>query len=186
MSKKEQCRLLCSLPDFSHFPSLPTSKLGPFGADSWVGGFVYFLRPCGSLQRTLLWGWEFLLLLPQPPQVFSVRGLRLYFPALEPWVPWSVLFPSCSSKFICMWMWDHPVLNPLPLCESSTPGCPSLPLLPVWMNVSSLTPWLSDFHTVRFSVSSGCFFLFLNLLSFFCLCEEAQCVCLCLHFGWKL
>ena len=28
-------------------------------------------------------------------------------------------------------------------------------------NVSSLTPWLSEFHTVQFSVSSGCF-LFLN------------------------
>ena len=41
------------------------------------------------------------------------------------------------------------------------PSCPSLPLLPVWMNVSSLSPWLLDFHTVRFSVSSGCF-LFLN------------------------
>ena len=23
------------------------------------------------------------------PQVFSIRGLRLYFPALEPWVAWS-------------------------------------------------------------------------------------------------
>ena len=42
----------------------------------------------------------------------------------------------------------------------------SLPLLPVWMNVSSLTPWLSNFHTVRFSVSSGCF-LFLNCYSSF-------------------
>ena len=41
------------------------------------------------------------------------------------------------------------------------PGCLSLPLLPVWMKVSSLSPWLSDFHVVRFSVSSGCF-LFLN------------------------
>ena len=28
------------------------------------------------------------------------------------------------------------------------------------MNVSSLTPWLSDFHTVQFSVSSGCVFVF--------------------------
>ena len=28
----------------------------------------------------------------------------------------------------------------------------------VWMNLSSLIPvWLSDFHTVRFSDSSGCF-----------------------------
>ena len=44
-----------------------------------------------------------------------------------------------------------------PLC----PGCPSPPLLPVWMNVSSLSPWLSDFYTVWFSVSS-CWFLFLN------------------------
>ena len=47
------------------------------------------------------------------------------------------------------------------------PGCQSPPLLPVWTNVSSLFPWLSDFHAVRFSVSSGCF-LFLNCPSFGC------------------
>ena len=47
------------------------------------------------------------------------------------------------------------------LVWSSLPSCLPPPLLPVWMNVSSLSPWLSDFHTVRFSVSSGCF-LFLN------------------------
>ena len=70
-------------------------------------------------------------------------------------------------------------------CESSPPRCPSLPLLPVWMNVSSLTPWLSNFHKVWFPGSSGCF-LFVNLLlSFFWLCEEAQCVYLCLHLGQK-
>ena len=112
---------------------------------------------------------------------------------LDPWVVQSVSLPSYSSQFICMWMWDpsvcylppHQVLQPLPCCKSSLPGCPSLSLLPVWMSVSSLTPWLSDFHTVWFSVSSGCF-LFLNLLlSFFWLWEEAQCVCLCLHLGWK-
>ena len=28
------------------------------------------------------------------------------------------------------------------------------------MNVSSLTPWLSDFHLVRFSGSSGWFFVY--------------------------
>ena len=57
---------------------------------------------------------------------------------------------------------------------SNSPGSPAdallqvlsswLPIsapLQVWMNVSSLTPWLSDFHTVRFSVRCGCF-LFLN------------------------
>ena len=39
---------------FQSLPPLPTSKLGPSGADSWVGGFVYVLGPCGSLQQTLL------------------------------------------------------------------------------------------------------------------------------------
>ena len=54
-----------------------------------------------------------------------------------------------------------------PCLQSSPPGCLSLPLLPVWIQVSSLSPWLSDFHTVQFSVSSGCF-LFLNCCSFGC------------------
>ena len=39
---------------FQSLPPLPTSKLGPSGADSQVGGFVYALGLCGSLQRTLL------------------------------------------------------------------------------------------------------------------------------------
>ena len=75
-------------------------------------------------------------------------------------------------------MWDHLVHNPLPCCvcqplpcrKTSPPGCLSLPLLPVWMNVSSLSPWLSNFYTVRFSVSSGCF-LFLNC----CCCPSFGC-----------
>ena len=44
-------------------------------------------------------------------------------------------------------LWVH---EPLTCSESSLPSCPSPPLLLVWMNVSSLSPWLSDFHTVRF------------------------------------
>ena len=49
----------------------------------------------------------------------------------------------------------------LPCHKSYLPSCPSPPLLLIWMNVSSLSPWLLDFHSVQFSVSSGCF-LFLN------------------------
>ena len=111
---------------------------------------------------------------------------------LEPWVAQSVSLPNYSSQFICMQMWDHPLCQPLPLpvhqllpCrESFSPSCPSLSLLPVWLSVSSLTPWLSDFHTVRFSVSSGCF-LFLNLsLSFGCTRRHSvSTIGLCL--GWK-
>ena len=63
----------------------------------------------------------------------------------------------------------HWVHQPLPCRESSPPHCLSPPLLPVWMNVSSLSPWLSDFHTVRFSGSSGCFLL-LN-----CCCPSLGC-----------
>ena len=130
-----------------------------------------------------------------PHRFFQSEVLRLYFPTPEPWVAWSVSFPRCSSWFIRTEMWDRPVcqLPPCqPWCSSCRlatsplgPGFPSRPLLLVWMNVSSLTPWLSDFHTVRFSVSSG-YFLFLNLLlSFLWLCKEAQCIYLRLHLGWQ-
>ena len=117
--------------------------------------------------------------------MFSIRGLRLYFPELEPWVAWSVSLPCHSFRFIYARMWGaasascptacpvrpticHPFgsssIAGSPLC----PACPSLTLLLVWMMASSLSPWLSDLPAVGFSVSSGCF-LFLN--------------CCCLSFG---
>ena len=110
-----------------------------------------------------------------PHTCFHSEALRLYFSGLEPCVVLSVSLPSCSSWFICMRMLDHLLHQLLPgwVCQlppcrqSSLPSCPSPPLLPVWMNVSSLSPWLSDFHAVRFSVSSGGF-LFLNCPSFGC------------------
>ena len=75
--------------------------------------------------------------------------------------PWGLLAFALPAPFVpqsaSLWV--------RPCCRQS-----SLPLLPVWMNVSSLSPWLSDFHTVRFSVSSGCF-LFLN-----CCCPSFGCV----------
>ena len=127
------------------------------------------------------------MLLPQPPRVFSLRGLRLYFPALEPWVARSALLPlQFLPVYLCvnvglqglpattLWgllaaAWPaHSTIRHLTgstshhlAANSLCPGCPSPPLLPVWINVSSLSPWLLDFHTVRFSVSSRCL-LFLN------------------------
>ena len=135
---------------FQSLPPLPTIKLGPSDADSRVGGLVYVLGPCGPLQRTLLWGWEFLLLPPQPPKVFSISVLRLYFPELELWVARSVTGcclagqPCPPRSTLCHLAGSAScglALHPLP-------GCPSPPLLPVWMNVSSLTSWLLDFHIV--------------------------------------
>ena len=137
-----------------------------------------------------------------PYRFFQLEVLRLYFLTLEPWVVWSVSLPSCSSWVICTQMWDHPfhhlpphpISQPPPFLSQSSsynldtsplcPSCPSLPLVLVWMNVSSLTPWLSDFHSVQFSGCSGCL-LFLNLLLSFWLCKEAKCINLCLHLGQK-
>ena len=85
---------------------------------------------------------------------------------------------ACSTSGLLTWSVSRHLAASL-----LYPGSPSLPPLPVWMNVSSLTPWLSDFHTGRFSGSSDCFLFFNLLLSFFLLCEEAQCMYLCLHLG---
>ena len=92
-----------------------------------------------------------------PTGFYSQRFLRLCFPMLEPWVVWSVSLPSCSSQFIRMWIaqlasscLSHPVLQPPPCHKSSLPSYTALPLLLVWMNVSSLTPWLLDCHRLIF------------------------------------
>ena len=63
------------------------------------------------------------------------------------------------------------------------PDCPSLPLLLVWMNVSSLTSWLSRLPCSSIFCQFWLVFVFKLLLSFFWLCKEAQCVYLCLHLG---
>ena len=34
------------------------------------------------------------------PRVFSIRGLRFYFPALEPWVAWSALIPAVCPVYL--------------------------------------------------------------------------------------
>ena len=176
-SEKEQCHLLCSLPVFSHFPCYPQSNWALLVLiPRWVG-FVYVLGPCRSLQWTLLWVWEFLPLLPKPPRCFQSEVLRLYFPrwnsalcslSCSPIVPPGLSAHKCglpspqvtTLSGLPAAALPAPVLQLPPLLESSLPSCLSPPLLLVWMNVSSLSPWFLDFHTVRFSVSSGYFFSF--------------------------
>ena len=122
----------------------------------------------------------------QPPRAFSIRGLRLYFPTLEPWFVPSALLPVVCPVYLCANVGPRgatrrsacPVLchsesGPLglsvqecgvagsasvqtacPVCPTLhqsgsrqghgsplCPGCPSPPLLPVWMNVYFLFPW---------------------------------------------
>ena len=154
---------------------------------------MYVLGPCGPLQWTLLWGWGgrgwgSKCYTSIPTGFYSQRfwgfislcwnpGLCSLF--RSPVVPPSLSACKCGTAWSTSCHVTHPVLQPLP-CRTFC-----LSLLPVWMNVSSFTPWFSDFHTVRFCGSSG-YLLFLNLLlSFFWLCEEAKCIYLCLHLGQK-
>ena len=71
---------------FQSFTPIPTIKLGASGAGSRVGGPVHTLGPSLGLSNDLSCEAGSLLLPPQPPGELSIRGLRLYFPELEPWV----------------------------------------------------------------------------------------------------
>ena len=99
---------------------------------------------------------------------------------------WVFSFPGWNRGFcgLSPSQWFFPAYWPTNVGPTGPPAtslaghplhssCPSLPLLTVWMNVS-LTPWLSNFHEVWISGSSGCF-LFLNLLLlFFWLWKEVK------------
>ena len=106
----------------------------------------------------------------QPLQVFMTRGFETLFPhagtlgcvvSLAPQL-FLLVYPHAdvglprllaAASHRLTWSTScHLATSPLCL------GCPSPTLLPVWMNVSSLTPWLLDFYTVRFSGSSGYFY----------------------------
>ena len=88
------------------------------------------------------------------------RDFEVLFPcAGKPWlhglsrspvVPPGLSAYKCGTTSSTSHHLAYPVLQ-LPSChESSLPYFPFPPLLPVWINVSSLSPWLSDFHTVHF------------------------------------
>ena len=166
---------------FQSFTPLPTIKLGPSGAGSRVGGLVHTPGPCGSLQRPLLCGWESLLLPPQPSRAFSIRGLRLYFPELEPWVVRSALLPAVCPVYLCAnvvpWGATHcsscPVLchsesGPLGLsvhqcgaagAASGQTACAVRPTLRQSQSRHSHTSPLHPGARLRPSYQSGCMFI---------------------------
>ena len=192
MLQREQCHLFSSPLAFSHFLFYSQANWALLELiPRWVGLYI-FQDPVSLSNKLSCEAGSFYCRL-NPHRFFQSEVLRRYFPTPEPWVAWSVSFLHCSAWFICTLTWGRllhqlppcSVLHPLPCHESFPPECPSPFLLPVWMNVSSLTFWLSVFHTVQFSVSLVVF-LFLNLLlSFFWLCEETWCIYLCLHLDQK-
>ena len=102
----------------------------------------------------------------------------------------SLSLPSCSSQFIPRQMWDRLVHQPLPCLVSFPPWLPAFALLPVSTPPTILNEYFFFNSLVVGLPYSSIFWQFwlvnLNLLfSSFWLREEAKCVYLCLHFGWK-
>ena len=156
------CSTLCW---FSVTPSTTHKQIGPFWCcflSGWVcvGSRTLWVSPMNSLVRQGV----------SPAAASTPTGIfNQWFEALFPHTGTlgcmvchlvHQLLPHRPAAALPALLHNMPLLwvhQPPPCLESSLPSCPSLPLLPVWMNVSSLSPWLSDFHTVQFSVSSGCF-----------------------------
>ena len=135
-SEREQSPLLGSLLAFSHFPHNPQANWAPLVLIPRCVGLCTFQDPVGLSNELSCEAGSFSCCL-KPHRFFQSEVLRLYFPALEPWVAWSVSFPSCSFRLIRMQMWDCPVCQLPPCHESSPPWLPiSAPLL-VLMNVAS-------------------------------------------------
>ena len=63
-----------------------------------------------------------------PHRFFQSEILRLYFPALGPWVTPSVSPPSCSSWFIQLQMWDSQLCQPPLFLVYQSLCCNSSPL----------------------------------------------------------
>ena len=161
-SKREQWCLLCSLPVFSHSLHYPPSN--------WA---VWCCFPSGWVcvcSRTL---WVSPTISPVKLAVYSAAAsppTGVFNKWFEAWFPGARAL-GCEVCYLVHQLLPcqpaaalpTPFHNPPPLwfcqlppcCESSPPSCLSLPLLLVWMNVSSLSPGLLDLHTVRFSDSCG-------------------------------
>ena len=154
-SEREQGHLLSSQPAFSHFLCYPQANWALW---FWfLGGWVCVRsRTLWSLQRTLLWGWEF----PATSIHTGLFSQRLWGFIFLCWHPGSRSL-SCSPVvppgFSTCKCWAARSASHHLAGSPFHPRCPSLPLLLVSMNVSSLTPWLLDFNAVWFSGSSGIF-----------------------------
>ena len=140
--------------------------------------------------------------------MFSIRGLRLYFPELGPWVTPSVLLPCWTAHST-----SRRLAGQLPPCPHGSTVChltgsakhclahPAPPattlpqVLSAQLPVSTPPTGLDEcffFNSLVVGLSYSSIFcqfwlflVFKLLLSFFWLCEEAQCVYLGLHLGWK-
>ena len=150
---------------------------------------------------------------PNPHGYFHSRGLRLYFPALEPWVIWSATLPAIRpglSVLECGAAGCYPAALPAPFSANLSPAlsvylCATVgsqgllvvrlpaPFVPHSTSLGPATSRHGHASPLRPGCPSPPFLLIFYLLcvglpcrSIFCqfwLCEEVQCVYLRRHLG---
>ena len=148
------CSTLCWI---SVTPCATHNQIGPLWCWFPSGWAVHAPGPCGSLPRPLLGGWESLLRPPQPPR--TVRGLRLYFPALEPWVARSALLPAVCPVYLCanVWPWGATHCSACPVLRRSESGPLSLSVCECGAAGSASGQTACPFHpTLRLGHSWSC------------------------------
>ena len=124
---------LGSCPTFHHFPHFPQVVCTLLGADSQSGWVC--------VRSRILWASA--MNSPVRLGICPAFETPTGFYSLRFWVFSFLVYQSPP--------WPGGLL---PCCGSSLPGFPFLSLLLFWMNVSSLTPLLLEFHAIWFSGSS--------------------------------
>ena len=106
---------------------------------------------------------------PNPHWFLQPEVMGTYLPVLEPWARWSGLGLGSLTPEVSLPSFIHHMnVGPtvLLLLHFPVPLLSSLPLLLIWMNVTSLNLWLLNYHTGRFSDESG-WYLFCSLVVIF-------------------
>ena len=116
---------------------------------------------------------------PNTAWILHAEAIGTYLPGTGTlgwgiWVGLRSLAPEISLPIFIhhTWVWDCLFLLSV-----------SPPLLPIWMNVTSLIPWLSDFLIAQFSDSSG-WQLFCSLVVIFSVFVQGDKPCLPVPPSW--
>ena len=168
-SKREQSRLLSSWLAFSHFLCYPQSNWALLVLIlRWVG-LCMFWDPVGLSNELSCEAGSF----PCCCRLNPTGVFNQWFEAL---------FPHAGTVGCAVYGWVHQLP---PCCESSLP-CLPIPAPPTGLDGCFF--FISLVVRLPYSsiLSILVVFVFKLLLSFFWLCEEAQCVYLCLHLGQEL
>ena len=155
----------------------PTAASTPTGVfDQWFEGLFPHTGTLGwavcLLVHPLLPSWQEAAL---PTQLHNPPPCWVH-QLLPPW-------PAAALPTLLHNLPPHWVCQPTPCSMSSLPSCPSPPLLRVWMSFFFISVVVGLPYSLIFC-QFWLFFVFKLLLSFW-LCEEAQCVYVCLHLGQK-